>query len=245
MVIEKFVLRVTKKKRKPLLSCEFFAARGIRLLRYHCIYKLEPLKRLNPFPVFSTLHPGARCAREEVAAEEFVFQSPSVPCRLRAAKENSSFLNDDDSDAYAMEATQPFCQDPGRLSEDPTQDFLGKEEEDTDLILPRPSEQAIQMIVSGSASKGQQVASRLGTSTPQLPRSQPASQPAGGTAAQQQKQEEEAQLIHAAQIPSVGRSQPSTLAKEVSGSPKQEGVTAHEGRSTEVKLEAQNEAGEQ
>nr|XP_034963193.1 mediator of DNA damage checkpoint protein 1 isoform X1 [Zootoca vivipara] len=185
---------------------------------------------------------GASCALKEVAAEEFVFQSPSVPCRLRAAKENSSFLNDDDSDAYAMEATQPFCQDPGRLSEDPTQDFLGKEEEDTDLILPRPSEQAIQMIVSGSASKGQQVASRLGTSTPQLPRSQPASQPAGGTAAQQQKQEEEAQLIHAAQIPSVGRSQPSTLAKEVSGSPKQEGVTAHEGRSTEVKLEAQNEA---
>ncbi|CAI5767995.1 of DNA damage checkpoint 1 isoform X1 [Podarcis lilfordi] len=185
---------------------------------------------------------GAGCALEEAAAEPFVFQSPSLPCRLRAAKESSSFLNDDDSDAYTMEATQPFCQDPGRLLEDPTQDFLGKEEEDTELILPRSSEQATQMVVSGSASRGQQAASLLGTNTPQLPRSQPASQPVGGAAAQELKQEEEAQLIHAGQIPSVDSSQPSTLANEVSGSPKQEGVTAPEGGSSDVKLEAQNEA---
>ncbi|XP_053234617.1 mediator of DNA damage checkpoint protein 1 isoform X2 [Podarcis raffonei] len=185
---------------------------------------------------------GANCALEEAAAKAFVFQSPSVPCRLRAAKESSSFLNDDDSDAYTMEATQPFCQDPGRLLEDPTQDFLGKEEEDAELILPRSSEQATQMVVSGSASRGQQAASLPGTSTPQLPCSQPASQPVGGAASQELKQEEEAQLIHAGQIPSVDNSQPSTLADEVSGSPKQEGVTAPEGGSSDVKLEAQNEA---
>ncbi|XP_061475225.1 mediator of DNA damage checkpoint protein 1 isoform X2 [Rhineura floridana] len=212
----------------------------------------------------SDLHPGDDSNTDDdpdlalQATQCFLPVEASSPRTAKVGEtpmaECSSLLNDDSSDAYMLEATQSYCQEPGELSEEPTQAFLAEEEEETELLFPRPpeeeviSEQATPPVVSVLSSRGQQAASLLGTSTQtysiELSSPEAAPQPAGGVVSEELKEEEETQPVHSVQIASVGSSRPLTLqeAKEVPGSQNQAAVAAPEIGSTAELSQTQNMA---
>ncbi|XP_062978358.1 mediator of DNA damage checkpoint protein 1 [Elgaria multicarinata webbii] len=196
---------------------------------------------------------GSSCALEEEATQAFDVAGdlkatqlqlrkasvtvPSSPGSSVNTPECSSPLKDDDTDpdAYVLEATQSFCTEPRRLSEEPTQAFISEAEEETEPISLHLPEQTTQPVVLISASGGQQAASLSGHSTQAcpigVPCMEPVSQPAGGTTAEETEKEGEAQTVNSGQAPPVGNSQPSTLQEEVKGASRNEEQVAPEGRS--------------
>ncbi|XP_060615378.2 mediator of DNA damage checkpoint protein 1 [Anolis sagrei] len=147
---------------------------------------------------------------------------------------------DSDSDAYALEATQAFCTEPGPLSEEPTQAFVVEEEDES---IQNPSERSkcsvpdTQDEVTVSATSKQQATSLSEEST-QLyyigsACSEPISQTAVEEVAEECNKEDETQGGQSVQMPLVGSRQTLTLqeAKGSSTTEEQVSVVVPEGGS--------------
>ncbi|KAJ6652940.1 hypothetical protein lerEdw1_010298 [Lerista edwardsae] len=138
----------------------------------------------------------------------------------------SSPLKDFDSgpDDSMLEATQSFCEEPGRLSEEPTQAFLAEEGE-TELFFQRPpeggelSEQPTQAAFLDSASRVQKADLLSENSTQPSSVGLPCSsesvlQPADGAAAEKSKEREETAPVDSAPVPPTDGSRCTFVAQE-------------------------------
>ncbi|XP_053156522.1 mediator of DNA damage checkpoint protein 1 isoform X2 [Hemicordylus capensis] len=189
------------------------------------------------------------CALEEEPTQMFDFRPPSAPAKFQPGRACSSPLKDDDSDpdVYMLEATQPFCKEPGQLSEEATQAFVAEEEEDTELISQHPpegedlSEQTARTLVPVVATRVQQAGSLTGASTQPysivLTSSEPVLQSAGGSAAEEPQEAEETQPVCSVPILPVKGSELLVLQKGEKVSTSQEQVlvrTPEDGSTAEI-----------
>ncbi|XP_053156524.1 mediator of DNA damage checkpoint protein 1 isoform X3 [Hemicordylus capensis] len=197
----------------------------------------------------NTTAADSSCALEEEPTQMFDFRPPSAPAKFQPGRACSSPLKDDDSDpdVYMLEATQPFCKEPGQLSEEATQAFVAEEEEDTELISQHPpegedlSEQTARTLVPVVATRVQQAGSLTGASTQPysivLTSSEPVLQSAGGSAAEEPQEAEETQPVCSVPILPVKGSELLVLQKGEKVSTSQEQVlvrTPEDGSTAEI-----------
>lgn len=148
--------------------------------------------------------------------------------------------SDSELDAYALEATQPYCKEHEDLSEEPTQAYIAKEEEETELLLLQHppeaedlSEQATQPVLPVSASTEPQTLTSLPEDNTQpyslqLPSCPvPVDLPRGGKATEDLQEEKE---IRSVDIPRICGNQSLALpaTEGVSRSPEQKCVIVRE-----------------
>lgn len=175
---------------------------------------------------------------------------------------SSPFKDEDsDPDAYMLEATQPFCKEPGLLSEEPTQAFAA-EEEDAELFFQHPpeggelTEKLTQPAFPILASRAQQTQHTYTTyihntdhrsedstqpysiGLPSSPESIPL--PAGSTTTEESEEKEEIKPVGSEPDPSADGSHPLALqeVEEVTGSPEQPCVAASDAESPAERSQA-------